>query len=165
MNIHHEKQSVSMHCGVHCINNLLGKERFSSDDFEQIAEKLCHPSSWWNPHKAWLGLGNYDVNVLEYALKESQNCVFRWHDNRQTFSSAALEQDCSELVLNQVCDGWVSWLVGARHWLAVRRIEGEWYNLDSLKKAPEQLDDLDQFVQEIIDGGGYCLVVEKDDEK
>ena len=32
---------------------------------------ICYtlsPSSWLNPHKSWLGLGNYDINVITAAL-------------------------------------------------------------------------------------------------
>ncbi len=62
--IYHERQRV-LKCGVHAVNNLLGEKAFETADFEVMAKELS-PGAFWTV----IGAGNYDVNVLECALKK-----------------------------------------------------------------------------------------------
>ena len=57
----------SMNCGVHCLNNFLGKKRFSSEDFNNICSKLS--DNYINPHKHIFG-GDFDINILMLALQQ-----------------------------------------------------------------------------------------------
>ena len=160
--MYHEHQSLYK-CGVHAVNNLLGESCFNGADFERFAEELT-PGSWWNPHKAVLGLGNYDVNVLEYALLK-RDVAIEWHDNRRPFRHAELVEPCLGLVLNQTPSGWLGLVMRTRHWVSVRHVEGTWWNCDSMKRKEEEILDIDDFVQNIIDHDGYCLIARHDGER
>ena len=157
--LYHEHQSLYK-CGVHAVNNLLGEPAFSAQDFERFATELT-PGNWWNPHKAVLGLGNYDVNVLEYALLK-QRVGIRWHDNREPFALPP-EEDCMGLILNQAPSGWLGLVIRTRHWISIRRIDEKWWNCDSVIPAPVEIPDVNAVVQDVIDKGGYCLVASRQD--
>ncbi|KAI1316526.1 Josephin-1 [Mortierella claussenii] len=66
---------------------------FSTADLDVIAEKLrqiaqesLQRTIWKNPYKSPMGMGYYDVTVLEAALNE-QHCTLSWFDARKgTFS-------------------------------------------------------------------------------
>eukprot|EP00160_Parvularia_atlantis_P018869 Unigene7163_Nuclearia_a/m.21976 Unigene7163_Nuclearia_a/g.21976 ORF Unigene7163_Nuclearia_a/g.21976 Unigene7163_Nuclearia_a/m.21976 type:complete len:183 (-) Unigene7163_Nuclearia_a:2-550(-) len=147
MNIYFEPQRLQ-HCAKHTLNNLLQRERFTKADLDALADELAAASSaleasgsagWWgwlggHPHRSLLGLGNFDVNVLEAALlREGLHVV--WMDARRDVRRLRLNAVFG-LVLN-VATFW------GRHWLALRRIDGVWYNLDSKQAAPAALDDDD----------------------
>ena len=85
-----------MLCGVHCLNNLFCNESpspgeappYSKRSLDAIAEAQ-HCSSrdagvggFFNPHRSVLGLGNYDVVVLELAVTE-QGCRWEVHAKMQ----------------------------------------------------------------------------------
>jgi hypothetical protein len=135
--VYHERQRV-LKCGVHAVNNLLGERAFEVADFERLAKELS-PTSFWS----LVGAGNYDVNVLECALKKRGLVCFcsffvfrcfyfgyrkllRWFDKRNDFSVSSIDASCRGLVLNQLADGWWASLTGMRHWSSVRRIQGVW---------------------------------------
>lgn len=165
-----EKQAL-LRCGVHSVNNLIGAPAFEAKDFEEIANLLSPESSaFWHPHKAPLGMGNYDVNVLEYALLKHQ-LTLSWHDNRLPFAQETLDDDdnssggkCVGLMLNELSPSWAARLWGARHWIAVRRVGNYFWNLDSVQKEPSRFETrgaLDAFVSSILERNGYCLLVRK----
>ena len=54
-------------CALHALNNVFQERAFTKADLDAICSDLS-PSTWLNPHRSWLGLGNYDVNVLTAAL-------------------------------------------------------------------------------------------------
>jgi hypothetical protein len=85
-------------------------------------------------------MGNYDVNVLEVALRRHGK-ELRWYDLRDaTFERLDL-QAAWALVLNVQSHSTVGRLVGGRHWLALRRFAGRWWNLDSNLPAPRLVAD------------------------
>ena len=93
--VFHERQRLML-CGVHCLNNLFCNESpspgeappYSKRSLDAIAEAQ-HRSSrdagvdgFFNPHRSVLGLGNYDVVVLELAVAE-QGCRWEVHAKMQ----------------------------------------------------------------------------------
>eukprot|EP00277_Geminigera_cryophila_P001114 CAMPEP_0179418984 /NCGR_PEP_ID=MMETSP0799-20121207/8341_1 /TAXON_ID=46947 /ORGANISM="Geminigera cryophila, Strain CCMP2564" /LENGTH=98 /DNA_ID=CAMNT_0021192395 /DNA_START=29 /DNA_END=322 /DNA_ORIENTATION=+ len=87
----HERQSLML-CGVHCLNNLFCNEPaerphamplFSKASLDSIAADKHRASreigiaGFWNQHRSALGLGNYDVVVLECAVT-AQGCQWQW---------------------------------------------------------------------------------------
>lgn len=82
--IYHEKQHLAR-CAVHALNNLLQEEAFNANLLDDIGVFTClsfvcgmsppiahnlTPGNVLalNPHKSVLGIGNYDLNVIEKAL-------------------------------------------------------------------------------------------------
>lgn len=100
------------------------------------------PSTWINPHKSLLGLGNYDVNVLMSAL-QSRGYEAKWFDKRKPLSILVVE-NIFGFVLNVPSNFRVVGIVPLpflkqKHWTALRSIGSSFYNLDSNLKKPEEL--------------------------
>ncbi|XP_012498587.1 PREDICTED: josephin-2 isoform X1 [Propithecus coquereli] len=102
------------------------------------------PDSRLNPHRSLLGTGNYDVNVIMAAL-QGLGLAAVWWDRRRPLSQLALPQVLG-LILNlpsPVSLGLLSLPLRRRHWVALRQVDGVYYNLDSKLRAPEALGDED----------------------
>lgn len=79
--IYHEKQIKEL-CALHALNNLFQQRHFFS---KLELDSVCHslsPDVWINPHKSFLGLGNYDINVIMKAL-QSKGLETVWFDKRK----------------------------------------------------------------------------------
>ncbi|WCJ29253.1 JOSEPHIN-like protein [Euphorbia peplus] len=168
--VYHERQKLQF-CLMHTLNNLFQKkEEFSRLSLDSIAQKLVlddpDRQNWtplsivFKPHHNSL-TGNYDINVLIAAL-ESKGKTVIWHDKRIGASSIDLDDDTLfGIVLNvevrRYAGFWKS-----RHWLALRKIGGVWYNLDSDLRNPlafENADEVKRFLDYVIAQGGEVLLV------
>ncbi|KUF99464.1 hypothetical protein AM588_10010917 [Phytophthora nicotianae] len=77
--LYHERQTL-YRCGLHALNNVLRGPVFSKASLDEACMELATLAdpkagnglmNWaWNPHRAPLGLGNYDVNALTLALQQ-----------------------------------------------------------------------------------------------
>jgi len=142
--VYHERQRWQL-CGVHAVNNLLQRDAFSKADFDALCEEMDpRPAGLrgllhFNAHREnVLGLGNFDVNVCLRALS-SQDYRFRWFDARQRIVDrfpVAAAPKLQGFLVNEAADGFLSRLVGGRHWYAVREVAGTWVNLDSVLSEP-----------------------------
>ncbi|XP_054799863.1 josephin-like protein [Prosopis cineraria] len=170
--VYHETQRLQ-YCLLHCLNNLFQeKDAFTRAGLNAISEKLTlddpERADWtplsvvFKPHHNVL-TGNYDVNVLIAALDERGKSVV-WHDRRNGASSIDLNEPDGSfmgIVLNvpvkRIYGIWKS-----RHWVALRRIDGVWYNLDSDLASPEAFKDTDEvrsYLDSVIAHGGEVLLV------
>ncbi|KAG3085747.1 hypothetical protein PI125_g19141 [Phytophthora idaei] len=163
--LYHERQTL-YRCGLHALNNVLQGPVFakaSLDDACVELATLADPNAgsglmnWvWNPHKAPLGLGNYDVNALTLALQQ-KGYVMQWLDKRQPVDEELIKLDEAEGVLcNVVMTTMLSSLWTQRHWFAIRKIRGVCYNLDSKLEAPVAFESeraCFQFLQELVTTG------------
>ncbi|KAL4188411.1 hypothetical protein AMTRI_Chr08g202270 [Amborella trichopoda] len=170
--IYHEKQRLQF-CLLHALNNLLqGKDSFTRSDLDDIANKLdlIDPnkegqsplSLIWKSHHNSL-TGNYDINVLISALEGRGKRVV-WHDLRKGASSIDLSLSNISLigVLLNVPVRKLGGLWRSRHWVALRMINGIWYNLDSDLKAPKPFENVDEvvtFLDAILSQGGQILTI------
>ncbi|XP_033273057.1 josephin-2 isoform X3 [Orcinus orca] len=110
---------------------------------KQGSQRLA-PDSRLNPHRSLLGTGNYDVNVIMAAL-QGQGLAAVWWDRRRPLSQLALPRVLG-LILNlpsPVSLGLLSLPLRRRHWVALRQVDGVYYNLDSKLRAPEVLGNED----------------------
>ncbi|KAJ8452668.1 hypothetical protein Cgig2_005004 [Carnegiea gigantea] len=173
--IYHERQRLQF-CLLHALNNLFQeKDAFTRADLDGIAEKLSlddpTPDRWtpisvvFKPHHNLI-TGNYDVNVLIAALeRKGKNVV--WHDRRNGASSIDLEgseRGLMGIVVNIPVRRFGGLWKG-RHWVAMRKIDGVWYNLDSDLKAPKpfnHVSDVRVFLDSVILEGGEILLVMND---
>ncbi|KAL5991549.1 hypothetical protein ACLOJK_012458 [Asimina triloba] len=170
--IYHEKQRLQF-CLLHSLNNLLqDKDSFTRADLDAIASKLFiidpNKGSWtplsviFKPHHNAL-TGNYDVNVLIAALEGKGKRVV-WHDRRNAASSIDLSQS-EETLIGIVLNVPVRRYAGlwkSRHWVAIRKIEGIWYNLDSDLAAPipfQHEEEVKDFLDDVVGQGGEILIV------
>ncbi|KAH0626670.1 hypothetical protein JD844_001766 [Phrynosoma platyrhinos] len=111
-------------------------------------ERLA-PDARWNPHRSFLGTGNYDVNVIMAAL-QSVGLEAVWWDKRRPLEQLSLEGVLGFIinVPSNVCLGFLSLPVRRRHWIAVRQLDGIYYNLDSKV-----------FLQEVLSAGPCELLL------
>ncbi|XP_078069573.1 josephin-2 [Mustelus asterias] len=167
--LYHEKQRLEL-CAVHALNNLLQRRHFTKEELDNLCGRLA-PGSLLNPHRSLFGTGNYDVNILMAALL-TQGLAAIWWDKRKSLSSLVLSQ-IHGFILNipsNVTLGFVSLPIQRKHWVAVRQVNGSYYNLDSKLKAPAHIgneDELRKFLQEQIaqEPCELLLVVERSVEE
>lgn len=139
MSVYHERQSLRR-CAIHSLNNLYQGKVFDVKAVNQICQELS-PSSWINPHKSVIGVGNYDVNVLMSAVGKRGH-VIKWHDRRKPFSNVRYDLLVG-IFINVAPSTIISKMMRSRHWYTLGPIgeEREWYNLDSKLLAPIKLDE------------------------
>ncbi|XP_061676848.1 josephin-2 [Syngnathoides biaculeatus] len=134
--VFHEKQRLEL-CAIHALNNVLQERVFTKETADDICKRLA-PQCVVNPHRSVLGTGNYDVNVIMAAL-QSRELEAVWWDKRRTVASLCISK-IDGFILNVpscVSLGTMSLrLPRRRHWLAVRQVNGQYYNLDSKLKSP-----------------------------
>lgn len=95
---YHERQQLQ-YCLKHALNNLLQRPAFTIESLNDICKKQVYSfiitsfyffgnfsldnTSFLNPHRSILGLGNYDVNVLMVAMSsEEKDLSIIWFDSR-----------------------------------------------------------------------------------
>ncbi|XP_056299606.1 josephin-2 [Pseudoliparis swirei] len=133
--VFHEKQRLEL-CAIHALNNVLQERVFTKETADDICKRLA-PQCVVNPHRSLLGTGNYDVNVIMAAL-QSRELAAVWWDKRRTVQSLCMPK-VQGFILNvpsRVSLGIVFLPLRRRHWLAVRQVNGQYYNLDSKLKSP-----------------------------
>ncbi|XP_077455870.1 josephin-2 [Stigmatopora argus] len=134
--VFHEKQRLEL-CAIHALNNVLQERVFTKETADDICKRLA-PQCVVNPHRSVLGTGNYDVNVIMAAL-QSRDLAAVWWDKRRPVRSLCVSR-VDGFILNVpscVSLGVLSLpLLRRRHWLAVRQVNGQFYNLDSKLKSP-----------------------------
>jgi len=153
MEIYHERQR-QMLCAVHTLNNLFqDRNAYSKADLDAISYNLS-PDAFVNPHKNMLGLGNYDVNVLMAALQLREYEAV-WFDKRLGLDRLELLQIFGYVVnrpssVNLV---WLKMPIKRPHWFAVRKINDNYYNLDSKLASPQCIGndkELVEFLSELL---------------
>ena len=127
--IYHERQQSSL-CGQHCLNNLLQTNYFSAPDLSEIALEL-------DKTEARLGVNNlvsgnvsedgfFSVQVLRDALKKFHGLTLvSWtsEEGKDTVSDPTTQN---------------AFIINAReHWYAIRKLNGHWWNLNSLEPQPQ----------------------------
>ncbi|EXC01481.1 Josephin-like protein [Morus notabilis] len=170
--IYHERQRLQF-CLLHSLNNLFQqKDTFTRASLNEIADILVvdetEKQTWtplsglFKPHHNTL-TGNYDINVLFAALEGKGKTVI-WHDRRNGASSIDLdgpEDALMGIVLNIPVKRFGG-IWSCRHWVALRKINGIWYNLDSDLVAPKAFEDAEEvkgFLDSMIAQGGELLLV------
>ncbi|KAK9960712.1 hypothetical protein ABG768_008552 [Culter alburnus] len=164
--VFHEKQRLEL-CAIHALNNVLQERVFTKETADDICKRLA-PQCVMNPHRSVLGTGNYDVNVIMAAL-QSRGLAAVWWDKRKSVQNLCLDK-IQGFILNvpsRVSLGFVSLPLRRRHWLAVREVNGQFYNLDSKLKGPSCIGgetELRSFLIEQLsqDVAEMLLVVQKE---
>uniref|UniRef100_A0A2A4J3A8 Josephin-2 n=1 Tax=Heliothis virescens TaxID=7102 RepID=A0A2A4J3A8_HELVI len=152
--IYHEKQVKEL-CALHALNNLFQmRATYSKSELDAICSRLS-PNVWINPHRSMLGLGNYDINVIMAALQK-KGCEAVWFDKRKDPGCLDLSNICG-FILNVPSDyklGFVMLPLRRRHWITIRQIQGNFYNLDSKLESPQLIgrsSDLIAYLKEQLD--------------
>ncbi|KAF9148559.1 Josephin-1 [Linnemannia schmuckeri] len=171
--LYHECQNHGQ-CGKHTLNNLLQGPVFSiadldiiAEDLRKIAQESLQKTIWKNPYKSPMGMGYYDVSVLEAALNK-QHCTLAWFDARRDIAESLAQQDESMvglIVHVPTSPRWVPFWKG-QHWFGVLRLSnGAFVNLDSRLSQPTAFagfDDTIEFLNEILQNDGRLFFIHRD---
>lgn len=134
--IYHEKQVREL-CALHALNNLFQqKDAFQRGELDTICRSLA-PKVWLNPHKSPIGWGNYDINVIMTVL-QNKGFEAKWFDKRKHPSCLQLDSIYGFImnIPNEYYLGYIKLPFQRRHWIAIKNINGNYYNLDSKLKEP-----------------------------
>ena len=152
-----ERQKWEM-CLLHALNALYQEQKFTSKDMDQICKSLA-PNKMVNPHKSIFKTGNYDANVLMYAL-QNEGVEVQWFDSRKANDELNLndesflcrgnkkEYEFLGFILNNPFKKML--VFNRRHWLTIKRIDNVWFNLDSKQKKPTKYTSTEE-IQELQD--------------
>lgn len=137
--IYHERQEAAL-CGQHALNNLVQQPIFSAHGLAEIAHhldalELRHYGDVNSP--AYLkrlaegsgnvdAAGNFSIEVLRAALKSQFD-----------LSLVSIQAENLKDVESTEIDGFI--FNRAAHWFAIRKINGLYWNLDSMKDKPEAI--------------------------
>ncbi|CAK61486.1 unnamed protein product (macronuclear) [Paramecium tetraurelia] len=116
----HQTQSLRR-CGLHVVNNLLQTDKYTSNDFDRVAEEMKRETN--NSHYTYF-LGNYDLNVIErILLKESYE--LQWIRQNQAITEELMADESVEgLLINKIkeislIERLCQW--EPRHWVCIRK--------------------------------------------
>jgi len=140
--IYHEKQAAGL-CGVHCLNNLLQQQYFTEVDLMQIANDLDQKE---REYMAEAGTDSKDF--LQFMGQDSHNVSDGGDFSIQVLTKALenLSLSATNITSPEMRDAnknpqqekaFICNLMD--HWFTIRKIGGEWYNLNSLYKKVERL--------------------------
>nr|CAG4645922.1 EOG090X0HOM [Lynceus sp. MCZ IZ 141354] len=143
--LYHEKQSLQL-CALHTLNNILQSNTFTKQTLDDICTSLSK-NYWFNPHRSFMGLGNYDINVLISAFQQV-NLELIWFDRRKDPSEIKLDQ-LNGVVLNlpsNIQFSQVKVPYKRKHWIGLKKIGDVYYNLDSKLPEPEIIGSENDFI-------------------
>jgi ataxin-3 len=150
--VYHESQQSGF-CGLHSLNNLLQGSYFNVVDLSNIAlqidkeeQELLHEAFPIDSHQSNVALdGNFSFQTLKRAL-----------------DFFALQTEILRLEHLEATEGFEALLCNLdQHWFAIRKINGIWFNLDSLKPKPQIISDffLSAFLNQIVSEGYSVFAV------
>ncbi|KAK7372078.1 hypothetical protein VNO80_05447 [Phaseolus coccineus] len=168
--VYHERQKLQF-CLVHSLNSLFQqKDAFTRAKLNEISERLSLEESnteTWTPFSVLFKphhnvfTGNYDINVLIAALEEKGKSVV-WHDHRKGASCIDIDAPVLMGIVINVSVTRFGGIWRSRHWIALRKIDGVWFNLDSDLPAPQSFLDahnVREFLDFTLAQGGEILIV------
>mmetsp|Transcript_29387 Transcript_29387/g.45424 ORF Transcript_29387/g.45424 Transcript_29387/m.45424 type:complete len:246 (+) Transcript_29387:147-884(+) len=163
LRLYHEKQVAGL-CAVHCINTLLQGRYLNEIDLMQIAQSLDEQE-----REAMRERGNDNPEFLKFLAAESGNVADDGNYSHPVILKA-LEMwniDLKPATAPEVVhvfdnlpgeDGYVLNL--QNHWFTLRKIDGLWWNFDSLLSSPQHVSD--KFLSTMIQtftAQGYTIFV------
>eukprot|EP00051_Salpingoeca_urceolata_P011624 m.144425 g.144425 ORF g.144425 m.144425 type:complete len:253 (+) comp17193_c0_seq3:1147-1905(+) len=143
--VFHERQEGAL-CAQHALNSLLQGPRFTAVDLADHARQLDDAERqrmaeggtdsleylrfMQQPSQNYDDSGFFSVSVISSALQVWDLSLIPF-DSPEEAAEARKHPEAEEgFICNQ-----------ADHWLTLRRVHGQWYNLNSLLKEPQQISD------------------------
>ncbi|XP_024024926.1 ataxin-3 homolog [Morus notabilis] len=138
--LYHEVQESKL-CAVHCVNTVLQGPFFSEFDLAALASDLdrkerqvmlggtaAAPANFLSEESHNVSLdGDFSIQVLEKALEVWDLQVIPLHS--PVAEPAQIDPELENAFICHLHD----------HWFCIRKVNGEWYNFDSLYAAPMHL--------------------------
>lgn len=151
--IYFEYQSSGKLCGLHCLNSLLQGPFITIETLSDIALKLDEEEK--NILKRQKSVhenvdldGNFNVQVLSMALNQFGIQIIPINKNK--LEESLKNKNLEAFIFNS-----------SDHWFAIRKIEGIWYDLNSLNKYPKIISEfyLEAFISQTLDSGFTIFTV------
>lgn len=163
-----------MLCGLHAVNAMLQHDfgpPYTQRDLDALCYRLDPPRLLHlNAHKSAWGVGNYDVNVLLCALGE-RGLEAKWWDARRPARDMPLgSADVVGLLVNSESTEhpWARAILRAAgagtHWYTLRRVDGQWYDLNSALLEPERIPGTEHLIHRlegVLAGGGNVIIISR----
>lgn len=137
--LYHEVQESKL-CAVHCVNTVLQGPFFSEVDLAALASDLdskerqvmlqggASTGDFFSAESHNVSLdGDFSIQVLQKALEVWDLQVIPF--NSPVAEHAQVDPELESAFICHLQD----------HWFCIRKVNGEWYNFDSLYAAPQHL--------------------------
>lgn len=154
------------------MNALLQRQAYTSAEFDTLADSLAieRRKPWFHPHRSVFGMGDYDANVLLFAL-EKEGCSTKWLTEKDDISSMLQLPSLFGFLVNVEGRHWMQKVIdlfvdGTRHWIAVSRYQDGFYLVDSKSAAARKMateDEVVDFFRKVRAQMGHILSVAKPD--
>lgn len=150
-NLYFERQK-RMHCLKHSLNNLLQRHAFSAADLNDIAVNITSAEGGGflrSLTHRWPVLGNFDDDVLRAAAALC-GVELVWAMTERAGELPSILGDGNDLmnqphvmgiIVNKRNQGLIAGFTGARHWFTILKLDGTWYNVDSMLPSPHRFPD------------------------
>ncbi|KAF8394953.1 hypothetical protein HHK36_018892 [Tetracentron sinense] len=140
--LYHEVQESKL-CAVHCVNTVLQGPFFSEFDLAALASDLDRMEQ-----QMMLEGGTVSDDFFRFDSEESHNVSMDGDFSIQVLQKALEVWDLQVIPLScpvtesaqidpELENSFIRHLQD--HWFCIRKVDGEWYNFDSLYAAPEHL--------------------------
>ncbi|KAL4440834.1 hypothetical protein ABPG74_013815 [Tetrahymena malaccensis] len=142
--VYWEKQGNDLLCGVHCLNSLLQGPFFNEVDLAYFAQELDKQEKLLLEQA-----GQESKDFLEFVAGDSHNVEDGGNYSIQVLERALKKYNlkCKNVNANELIDKDLSNQNGfichkSLHWYAIRKVDGVWYDLNSLyKSGPRHISD------------------------
>ncbi|KAK3272673.1 hypothetical protein CYMTET_19044 [Cymbomonas tetramitiformis] len=162
--LYHEPQVASL-CGCHALNTLLQGPFFSEVDLASIAQDLDA-----RERQLMMESGKESADFLKFLAEDSGNVAADGNFSIQVLSKALELWQLTCLPITNPAAGAaqhepekeMAFLCNLReHWFTIRRVDGEWFNFNSLFPAPAPLSQfyLQTFLSSLQQEGYTIFVV------
>jgi len=158
--VYFEKQESAL-CGVHCLNALLQGPFFTEIDLMVFGKELDESE------RTMMGENGYDTNdYLKFMQEDSGNVADNGNFSIQVLTKALhaklldlvliTEKNFPEIITNLDNENAFICHQGS-HWYSIRKVNGDWYNLNSTLFNPKALTpfELSQILDEHLTKNGY----------
>jgi ataxin-3 len=143
--IYHEKQDAAL-CGVHALNNLLQGPLFTEIDLMHIAHDLDASEK-----AMMMEMGTDSADFLKFMAEESGNVAEDGNFSIEVLKAALAVWSLEPIPLTHPSvvglqdhpereDAYLCNLMS--HWFSIRKINGVWWNVNSVIDRPQRLSDL-----------------------
>lgn len=128
------EEQESGFCGVHCTNNLLQGPYFTEVDFSTIALEMDEAEK-----KLMMEMGTETRDFLKYMAQDSENVNSGGNFSIQVLEKAMgiMNLKIAPFQVSTTSDPTTQTALVCNlknHWFALRKINGQWFNLNSLLK-------------------------------
>ncbi|KAL0213350.1 hypothetical protein RCL1_006976 [Eukaryota sp. TZLM3-RCL] len=135
--VYFEKQKAAL-CAVHTLNNLLQSQFFSEIDLAELASVITqkeHSLYLTTPsenHHVSLS-GDFSTDVVQLALQNLDLSMVHLNSEDPIVVQIRSNPTSAEgFILNRNTED-----IG--HWLSLRKVQGKWFELDSLASQPREI--------------------------